>query len=214
MGHALGLGHTYYTAGSQIHTLFEAIDKTAYDTNRGEYVTHGTANAPSMMAYSPTAFSTSPRIARVARLTHGNRHELPRVLGQAIKRKAAAGVTAPRLSPFDPSPKTKGVTRSLDDVPSRGRKVDLDLKPRSRGLDDLPSRKPAVDPDDINQMDKPTVTQLVADLELIQHYWTFDEGFMLRVHPTDREAVREVLGLDGRVQATPGRVVIPPMFRS
>lgn len=193
MGHALGLGHTYYTAGCKIHTLFKKVDKTSYDGGISGYISFGAPNEPSMMAYSPNAFSTSPRIARVVRLTNHRKDQFRTVREHAQARKLELQIPKSQLltTTVPKSVVKHKKTMDMDSISTR--KAPVELGKRTMDLELFQTKKK--DPDNINEMDLPAVEELLADLNLVEEYWTFDEGFMVRVHAADKAAVREVLGL-------------------
>lgn len=170
MGHAIGLGHTYFNNGCAITTLFENVDAMAYGASRGKYSSFGSANDASMMAYSPTVFPSSPRLKRVCDLAGGRVSGLAAVRATAELRKQVAPAqvvaAAPRLQ-------------------RRG----------SGGGRPLAQPQVQQNPNDISQMNRQQVIQLISDIDIIAQYWTFAEGFMLKVHAADKLAVREVLGL-------------------
>jgi hypothetical protein len=175
-GHALGLGHSYFDSRCRFPTLFENVDREAYQGSRGNYVDQGLEpNAASMMAYTPHVFPSSPRIKRVATLAQNARIQLARVRALAVTRQGVAqvGGGAPPIV-----------------APPR-------LVRRGSGGDPRPrvQAQPQRNPNDINQMTLQEVQQLIADIDLVNEYWTFDDGFMLKVFPTDKAAVRSVIGL-------------------
>ncbi len=174
-GHAIGLGHSYFDSRCRFPTLLEQVDQEAYQASRGGYVNQGLdPNAASMMAYTPHVFRNSARINRVTTLAQNSRIQLAGVRALAVIRQgvvqlggAPAPIAAPRL-----------VRRGSGGAPA----------PRAQA-------QPLRNPNDINQMTLPEVQRLIADIDIVKEYWTFDDGFMLKVFPADKSAVRSVIGL-------------------
>ena len=77
MGHAMGLGHSYFNTGCRNFTdLFRGVDKVAFNSVKGGYTNHGSAFVDSMMVYNPDYFRASPRIQRVVAGCSKNKTQL------------------------------------------------------------------------------------------------------------------------------------------
>lgn len=181
MGHAVGLGHSYFHTGCRLPELFVGVDLQAYNTSRGTYANHGDAYGASMMAYSPTVFPSSPRVVNACLAAENKRSSLPGAparVDQLIQaRVLGGGGGAPRGG------QPRLVRRGSFNAPRRPI------------VDDLQPRRPQQQPQGLAALGLAELQQLKADVEILRLYWTFDDGFMLRVHPSDRAAVRAVIGV-------------------
>jgi hypothetical protein len=187
IGHAIGLGHTYFHTACRITSLFAGMDRIAYDQHRNKYAPFGNAleaNSPSMMAYSPGSFPGSPRIQRVVDLAHNARGALFQVRAAAVARQQTL------QAPAQPLPQ----------LPHLPHLPQAHLPLQRRGSDAGPHAHQPLNlqphhPNGVGQMDLAQVTEFIHDIDIVAEYWAFDPGFMLRVFPIDKRAVREALGL-------------------
>jgi hypothetical protein len=173
MGHAIGLAHPYFHTRSRLPPLLNGVDKQSYDLKRWDLVDYMDPNFPSMMGYTPNVFANSPRLVRVV-------DQIGQLQIDVGERCDAAKMRAQKKL----SEKKKGDTR----VPENSKKTK-----KTKKID--PYAFPRKLEGNIDKMTQAELEQLLEDLDIVKEYWTFEEGFEMKVHPIDKNAVRHVLGL-------------------
>jgi hypothetical protein len=173
MGHIIGLGHPYFHTWSRIPSLLEGqVDKGNYDMKRWDLEDYMGPNFPSMMGYTPDVWRDSPRLVRVVGLIGTSQTAVGPRCEIAKKRAQEKLFAKKRDTPVPENPKKTKKTR----------------KPR---LWDIPRKLQG----DINLMTQAELEQLLEDLDIVKEYWTFEQGFEMKVHPIDKNAVRHLLGI-------------------
>src|SRR5262249_37817773 len=151
MGHAIGLAHPYFHTGSSLPLLFgpKSIDGMTYPSIKLQCVDYLDANSPSMMAYNPGSFSTSPRIELACHVAGYLRGGVAGAIvrAQARLKRAQPGVGQPQTKPKKKRRGSGGAEQAQSE-----KKRELQSKP------------------EIEKMNLEQVTQLLEDLLIVQEY--------------------------------------------
>lgn len=163
MGHCMGLGHTYFHTGCTNFTgLFENLDKTTFDNEKGKYSDYGLNYVDSMMVYSPGAFINSPRIQRVIKGCNNDRTKLNTFKNDlsTLKQKRTAIETADFRGKFT-------ITAG---IPNIFKRIGINLKYENEGY----KEKKIVDSNILAKLIKTDIDEFISDIDNINNYWIFD----------------------------------------
>lgn len=226
MGHCCGLGHSFFHSKSQLHTLFGVTDTQAYATNlKVGYEDILDANISTMMAYSPSAFSNSPRILRIAEacgpsgkdnliLLKNDLIKLKTLLIQSpftsikddmIPLRFRTTETAFKLVAQQPTPPPSAkpsLVKSFSGV-SLKKPAPVPLgKPKflEEGMKKIVVKVGEFEKIKVNSISfksliKEDLEQFIKDIDILKDYWVFDVGHMMLISDRDVYAVRSAVGL-------------------
>ncbi len=180
MGHCVGLGHVYFHRGSDLPALFEGNDRLAYDVSRGDYADQGFANVDSMMGYTPTVFPDSPRVRRVCALCFNQREFLV-----AARNRLQELI---RLLSQPPAAMPQAKFRVSLQIPHEFRNRPMHFKVGGQWWEGLVSNY-----DVLRALDPADLAQFASDIRIVERYWKFNPGFMMRVADDDVQAIRAAL---------------------
>ncbi len=180
MGHCVGLGHVYFHRGSELPALFEGNDRLAYDGSRGHYADQGFANVDSMMGYTPTVFPDSPRVRRVCAWCFNHRQ----FLGAASNSLQELI----RLLSQPPAATPQAKFQVSLQIPHKFRNQPMHFKVGGQWWEGLVSNY-----DVLHALDPADLAQFASDIRIVERYWKFNPGFMMRVTDDDVQAIHAVL---------------------